>query len=195
MASAGGVVVVMLQALVLGNQWVVQWMFNHQFLEGSSTGSFIRSMLVFPHWRLTPTGGFKYMFVMDFTLLVLLVLVAGFTTLGLSTMEPGRIPVGAVICGWWATFLAAAIVAFVSQLLSKGLLDSPDAYYLLAMSGGLHYGLFVGWLPGLAVMAAYVLTRPKPAPEWASGGQGGERAEGDVAGHPEGDDQNGHQPN
>ena len=60
----------------------------------------------------------------------------------------------------------------MSQLLSKGLLDSPDAFYLLAMSGGLNWGLFVGWLPGLAVMAAYVLTRPKPAPEWASGGQG-----------------------
>jgi hypothetical protein len=133
------------------------------------------------------------MFVIDLSLLVLLVLLAGFTTLGLLTLDPTRSAAGAVVCGWWATFLAAATTAFVSQVLSRVLLDSP-AFFRLAVSSGLEYGLVVGWLPGVAVMAACVLTQPKPEPGWVSGSQGGEGTDRDVAGHPESDDQDGHQP-
>jgi hypothetical protein len=138
--SAGGVAVVILQALVLGNQWVVEWMFNHDILDGSGAAGFLRSVLLFPHWRLTPAGGFRSMLVPDFGLL-----------------------------GWWATFLAASAAAFVTQFLSGLFFDFP-AYFSLAVANGLHYALVVGWVPGVAVMAAYVLTRPSAAPGWTSEG-------------------------
>jgi hypothetical protein len=76
-----------------------------------------------------------------------------------------------LVCGWWATFLAASIAAFVTQLLSGLLLDTT-AYLRFAVVNGLEYGLYAGWLPGVAVMAACVLTRPRTAPGWSSGGTG-----------------------
>src|SRR4051794_33464827 len=166
MASAAGVALVMLQALVLGNQWVVKWMFDHDFLEKSGIGSYVRGLMIFPHWRLTPTGGVKYMAVIDFTLLVLLVVLAALSTLGLMTLDPARSAPGALICGWWATLIAAAFTGFFSQVLAKLFLDVPP-YFRLAASSGLEYGFAVGWVVGLAVMAGYVFTRPKPAPESA----------------------------
>jgi hypothetical protein len=164
--SAGGVALVMLQALVLGNQWVSEWAFEHQIL-GGGLGAFLRNALFFPRWRLTPTGGFKYVFVIDLILAVLLVLLAGFTTLGVRTLGPERGAAAAFICGWWATFLAAAMSALFGQLLAKLFLDI-EPFFRPALGGGLEYGLAAGWVLGLAVMGAYVFTRPKTAPEWSS---------------------------
>ena len=125
MASAAGVALVMLQALVLGNQWVVKWMFDHEVLGKSGAGYYLRGLIVFPHWRLTPTGGFKYMAVTDFTLLVLLVALAAFSALGLMTLDATRSAPGALICGWWATLITAAFTGFFSQVLAKLFLDVP----------------------------------------------------------------------
>jgi len=99
---------------------------------------------------------------------VLFVLLAAFTTLGLMTLDPIRGTAGALVCGWWATFLAASIAAFVTQVLAGLVLDFP-AFIRLAVASGLEYGLAAGWVPGVAVMVAYVLTRPGTAPGWSSG--------------------------
>ena len=167
MVSAGGVALLMLQALVLGNQWVTRWVYEHEILRGGF-GGFLGTALFFPRWRLTPQGPFKYMFVLDFNLLVFFVLLAGFTAIGIRTLDPERGAVTAFLCGWWATFLAAAGYAFSGQLLGKLFLDFPDPQFRLAVSAGLEYGLAAGWVLGLAVMGAYVLTRPKTAPAWSS---------------------------
>ncbi|HEV3363052.1 MAG TPA: hypothetical protein VG795_02730 [Acidimicrobiia bacterium] len=167
MVSAGGVAVVMLQALVFGNQWFFEWVFENDLLEGSGAADLLRSVLLFPSWRLTPAGGFSSMLVPDFSLLVLFVLLAAFTTLGLMTLDPVRGTTGALVCGWWATFLAAGIMAFVRQLLAALLLDYPDPFFRFAVLGGLEYALFAGWVPGVAVLVAYVLTRPGTAPGWS----------------------------
>jgi len=171
MVSGGGVAVVLLQALVLGNQWVLEWVFENDILEGSGAGALLRSLLLFPQWRLTPAGGFASMFVPDFGLLVFCVLLAGFTTLGLTALDPTRGTVGALVCAWWATFLAAPIAAFVRQVLSALLQDFGGEFLDLrfAVAAGLEYGLALGWLPGVAVMVAYVLTRPGTAPSWSPG--------------------------
>ena len=163
MVSAGGAAVVMVQALFLGNQWVSEWVYRNDFLEGSSTTAMIRSILFFPRWRLTPAGGFKSMFVPDVGLGVFFVLLVAVTALGVMTLDPVRGMVGAFICGWWATFLAASAYAFVTQLLASMLFDF-DAYLRLGVASGLEYGLLLGWIPGLAVMGAYALTRPNAAP-------------------------------
>ena len=163
MVSAGGVAVVMVQALVFGNQWLFEWVFENDILEGSGAGALVRSVLLFPSWRLTPAGGFASVLVPDFSLLVLFALLAAFTTFGLMTLDPERGMAGAFVCGWWAMFLAAAIMAFVRQLLAALLLDYPDPFFRFAVVGGLEYALFVGWAPGVAVMVAYVLTKPGPA--------------------------------
>lgn len=171
MVSAGGVAVVMMQALVVGNQWVVQWIFDHDILEGSGAAEYLRGILLFPHWRLTPVGGFRSLLVPDFGLLLLFVSLSVFTTLGLMALDPVRSAPAALICGWWATFLAASIDAFVAQFLAGVFFDVP-AYFDLAVASGLRYALVVGWLPGLAVMAGYLLTRPRSAPGWSPEGPG-----------------------
>jgi hypothetical protein len=177
MVSAAGVAVVLLQALALGNQWVVEKVFDGDFLSGSETGAFLRSVLFFPRWRLTPIG--KFTFVIDFGLLALVVLLAAFTVIGLMTLGDDRNPAGALICGWWAMFLAAPIASFMTQVLAGMVLGFP-AILRLAVAGGLEYALVIGWAPAVAVMVAYVLTRPKAAPGWSP------ELPGDLPGEPAG---------
>ena len=163
MVSAAGVAVVIVQAFVLGNQWVAQWAYDHEDFLGSGFGAFLKSVLFFPRWRLTPGGSFKFMLVIDLGLAVLLVLLATFTALGVMRLDPTRDMVAAFISGWWAAFLAGAIAASVTQVLGGIVLDF-SAQIRFAVAGGLEYGFAAGPVLGAAVMGAYLLTRPAPAP-------------------------------
>ncbi|MCW2915749.1 MAG: hypothetical protein JWN52_3817 [Actinomycetia bacterium] len=156
--------VVGLIALVFGNQWLYQSLYeNNVFSYRSGPGRLI-SWLSFPQWRITPVRA-GYLVPADLSLIALLAALGLFILVAARSLEPRQGAVGAFVVGWWATMAAAGVAGLVRAVLQITLNDYPgfEVWDLTfsAILAGAGFGLFFGWLPGLATVIAFLVTRPK----------------------------------
>ena len=143
-ATGAGVVTTVLLVLLFGNQAFTEWVARHT--DGASVlGWFLRT-LAWPAWTVRSTIPVRDLLAEELRAVLLIVFVA--LVLGLSS----RAVVGAgVLLGWASLIFGSALAAFVAAFPAS---HSSWLGAFEAAGDGSRYGLFVGWLVGIAVAGA-----------------------------------------
>ncbi|MFC6930391.1 hypothetical protein ACFQHO_08645 [Actinomadura yumaensis] len=165
--AIGAVVPLALISLLFGNQWVTDAILKSDFEYDKGVGRLV-AWLQFPSWRLT-TGerhldnGFAYVVAIDFSLVLFFAVAAALVLAGARSLDPARNLFGAVIVGWWATFVAGGLAGLVDGVLMNWTLDYPDRTMAMmvwnGVSQGVGFGLVYGWLAGLGALVGFLVAR------------------------------------
>jgi hypothetical protein len=177
-----GLAPVVLIALLLGNQWAVLFAARHDLvgrqirLDGGGLENLGRlvAWLQFPSWRVT--GPTSFVVVQDVSLLLLFAAVALLILAGARAVDPHRGATSALVLGWWATVVAAAVAGLIRGLLTVTFVNIPRlaAWNFIwdGLQSGALFGLVYGWLTGLAMVLGFLATRSKEEGAAAPGSYG-----------------------
>lgn len=148
--TGAGVIATAALVLLFGNQAVTEWVARHTD-PGSLWGWFLRQ-LTWPSWVLGPRdsspGGFRTVLADDLRALLLIALVAVILGMVSKSIVAGA---GGFFLGWSALIFASALSAFLTAFI---IAEPTFLGALAAAQGGSAYGLFVGWLVGIATATA-----------------------------------------
>jgi hypothetical protein len=147
-ATGAGVIVSLILVLVFGNQAFTEWVSRHT--TNDLWGWFLRT-LTWPAWSFGPdngsAGAWRDWLAQDLRAILLIVFVA--LVLGISAKAATG--AAAFILGWASLIFGSALSAFLTSFLSTG---TNWLTALNAASAGSAYGLYVGWIVGVAVATA-----------------------------------------
>jgi hypothetical protein len=145
-STGAGVIAITLLVLIFGNQVYTDWVSSHA-KPGNAWDLFLTE-LAWPRWFFTKGGtASQDVIAFDVRALLLIVLVAVIIGMGADNVTGGG---GAFMLGWFAVIIGAA----VAGLLTAFITTTASAFTALqAAAGAATYGLFVGWLVGLAAAA------------------------------------------
>ena len=145
-STGAGVIAILLLVLVFGNQIYADWVSSHA-KQGNALDLFL-TQLAWPRWFVTSGGNAsRDVIAADVRALLLIVMVAVIIGIGADNVTGGG---GAFVLGWFSVIIGAA----VAGLLTAFITTTASAYTALqAAAGAATYGLFVGWLVGLAAAA------------------------------------------
>ncbi|GAA2342421.1 hypothetical protein [Dactylosporangium salmoneum] len=148
-ATGAGVLATLLLVLIFGNQIFTEWVDRHS--DGSTVWGFFLRMLAWPRWWISPRddsgAAARELLANDLRALLLILFVALVLAIAAKTVAGGA---GAVIIGWGALIFAAALAAFTTTFI----LANPTMLSALqGATGASGYGLWVGWIVGIAVAA------------------------------------------
>ncbi len=135
--------------LAFGNSAFRQWTNEHT--SPNDVGGFLLRQLTWPAWSFRSTASIRDLLAADLKAILLIVFTAVFLTL--FAVAPGwglRGILSAVVIGWAAYIFAAAVAGLLAAFLIAN--ASLLGAFSWASSGAV-YGLFVGWLVGLATLA------------------------------------------
>jgi hypothetical protein len=147
--SSAGTIVALILVLAFGNSAYRDWVNNNT--NANNAGGFFLRQLTWPSWSFSSSESIRNLLAEDIKALLLVVLAAVF--LGLLAVAPRsslRGMLGAIVTGWGAFIFAAAVAGLLAAFIAV------HASLLGAFSwaaGGAVYGLFVGWIVGLATLA------------------------------------------
>ena len=162
----GGVAAIVVLTLAFGNPWFVDVTVRHEYYANHKIGPLVGA-LIFPGWRVSPVT-VRALAPEDPSTLVLYGLVAALIAAAVRSLGPARRGFAVVVAGWWATVVAAAVAGLLRGLLLaafEGNVPSEIIWQVTwdDLGGGLRFGLFFGWLAGLAVLIAARRTAAAPA--------------------------------
>jgi hypothetical protein len=148
--AGAGILATALLVLLFGNQAVTEWVARHT----SSTtvwGWFLRQ-LTWPAWALGPrnnsNAAMRDLLAQDLRALFLVLFVALILGLAAKSVIGGA---GGFILGWAALILGSALAAFLTAFI----ISNPSLLGAFsAAAAGSAYGLFVGWIVGIATATA-----------------------------------------
>jgi hypothetical protein len=147
-STGAGTLAILVLVLAFGNQAFTEWVARHA--QGANSWDRFLRALAWPDWNFS--GG-RTAFAHDLRALLLVVFVAGILAAGASSYSAGA---SAFFIGWFATILGAALAAMLTALL----LANASLYSALGAAAGdtdppgaATYGLFVGWIVGIAAAA------------------------------------------
>ena len=146
-AGAGTLVTAVL-VLVFGNQAATEWIARHAKSE-NALGFFLHQ-LAWPSWAFGPAAGesTRNLLVRDLRAVFLIAAVAGILAV-VGKAGPGG--GGGFLLGWAALVFGSALAAFLAAFLAA----SPTFVAALnSAAAGSAYGLFVGWIVGIATGTA-----------------------------------------
>src|SRR5262249_12279527 len=148
--TGAGVIATVALVLIFGNQAVTEWVARHYPNPNSDGWSWFLHKLTWPAWAFSPTGsqGARGLLLQDLRALFLILFVALILGLVAKSVSGGG---GAFFLGWAALIFASALAAFLTAWVAAG------ATFLNALSAaqeGSGYGLFVGWIVGIAASTA-----------------------------------------
>ena len=116
---------------------------------------FGRADLTWPEWQFAPkndsAGATREMLANDLRALLIIVFVFGILAMVAKGIGSGGV---GFIVGWVALILGAALAAFLTYFLKTDASFSGPNSALVAFQSGGSYGLFVGWLVGIATATA-----------------------------------------
>jgi len=144
--TGAGTIATVVLVLLFGNQAVVEWIYNHTTSE-NAWGWFLRT-LAWPAWAFGPTDGsneaMRNLLAHDLRALFLILFVALILGLVAKSIVGGA---GAFLLGWAALIFASALAAFITAFI----ISNPTLLGAFgAAAAGSTYGLFVGWIVGIA---------------------------------------------
>ena len=145
-STGAGVIAILLLVLIFGNQAYGDWVASHA--KAGNAWDLFLTMLAWPKWFLTSGGdASRNVIAFDLRALLLVVLVAVIIGMvGVRVVGPG----GAFVLGWFAVIIGAALAALLTAFLTT---DASVYNALLGANQAASYGLFVGWIVGLAAAA------------------------------------------
>jgi hypothetical protein len=152
--TGAGVLATAALVLLFGNQAVTEWIARHTRPD-TVWGWFLR-VLSWPAWALGPrdnsTRAMRDLLAQDLRALFLIIFVAVVLGLAAKSVAGGA---GGFILGWAALIFASALAAFLTAFV----VSSPTILGALeSASQGSRYGLFVGWIVGIATATARRVT-------------------------------------
>src|SRR6266542_543121 len=136
--TGAGTIVALILVLAFGNSAYRDWV--NKSTSANDAGGFFLRQLTWPAWSFSSNEPLRNLLAADLKALLLIV-------------SPGwglRGTLGAIVTGWAAFIFAAALAGLLAAFLTV------HASVLGAFSwagGGAVYGLFVGWIVGLATLA------------------------------------------
>jgi hypothetical protein len=141
-----GVIATAALVILFGNQAVTEWVQNHTSA-GNFGGWFMRQ-LTWPAWLISPDQGkdldFRDVLAFDLRAVFLILFVALILAMVAKSIAGKG---GAFLLGWSALIFASALSGFLTAFI---LTDATLLRALSAAQGGSAYGLFVGWIVGIA---------------------------------------------
>lgn len=145
-----GVIATAALVILFGNQAVTEWVARHT--NPNNFGGWFMSKLTWPAWLISPDQqkGFDFRDVLAYDLRAVFLILFVALILGMVAKAiAGK--GGAFFLGWSALIFASALSGFLTAFI---LTDATLLKALNAAQAGSAYGLFVGWIVGIATAAA-----------------------------------------
>jgi hypothetical protein len=148
--AGAGILATALLVLLFGNQAVTEWVDRHT--SPTNLWGWFLDKLTWPSWALGPrnntTGAMRDLLAADLRALFLVLFVALILGLAAKSISGGA---AGFLIGWASLIFGAALAAFVTAFI----VANPSFIGALnAAQGGSAYGLFVGWIVGIATATA-----------------------------------------
>ncbi|GAB2942828.1 hypothetical protein GCM10027280_34310 [Micromonospora polyrhachis] len=147
-ATGAGTLVALLLVLIFGSPWYNDWA-QRNADAGTAGGWFLR-LLAWPAWRFDSDDSVQNVLATDLKAILVVVLTALFLTLlpG-SQLARARGTLSQLFAGWAAYVFAGAFAALLTTLIQT----NPSLLGAFQAAGdGAGYGLFVGWIVGIATL-------------------------------------------
>jgi hypothetical protein len=150
-APGAGTLAALILVLVFGSPWYADWV-NKNTNPGTAGGWWLR-LLAWPHWTFNSNDSLREILVGDLRAILLVLLTALFLfLLPGSQLARARGTISQFFAGWSAYVFAGGFAAMLTTLFLK----NPSLLGAFQSAGsGAAYGLFVGWLVGLATLGGY----------------------------------------
>jgi hypothetical protein len=154
-APGVGTLAALILVLVFGSPWYADWVTDNTNPE--TAGGWWLRLLAWPQWRFDSDDSLRSIIIGDLKaiLVVLLALLFLYLLPG-SQLARARGTISQFFAGWAAYVFAAGFAALLTTLF----LANPSLLSAFRTAGeGATYGLFVGWIIGLATLGARRGTR------------------------------------
>ncbi len=148
-APGTAVFAALILVLAFGNPAYVEWAQNHA--NPNTAGGYFLRQLAWPAWSFSSSESVRTVLANDIKAILLIVLAGVFVAaLAGAQLASARGSLSQFLANWGGYIFAAAIAALLAAFIAaSGLLGA-----FLAAGEGAVYGLFVGWIVGLAALGA-----------------------------------------
>jgi hypothetical protein len=154
-APGAGTLAALILVLVFGSPWYADWVTDNTNPE--TAGGWWLRLLAWPHWQFDSDDSLRSIIIGDLKAILVVVLTLLFLyLLPGSQLARARGTVSQFFAGWAAYVFAGGFAALLTTLF----LANPSLLGAFRAAGdGAEYGLFVGWIIGLATLGGRRGTR------------------------------------
>ncbi|MGA5303307.1 hypothetical protein ACPCHT_25510 [Nucisporomicrobium flavum] len=154
-APGAGTLAALILVLVFGSPWYADWVTDNTNPE--TAGGWWLRLLAWPHWQFDSDDSLRSIIIGDLKAILVVVLTLLFLyLLPGSQLARARGTVSQFFAGWAAYIFAGGFAALLTTLF----LANPSLLGAFRAAGdGAEYGLFVGWIIGLATLGGRRGTR------------------------------------
>jgi hypothetical protein len=154
-APGAGTLAALILVLVFGSPWYRDWVTDNT--NAATAGGWWLRLLAWPAWRIDSDDSLRDVLVQDLRAILVVVLTAFFLfLLPGSQLARARGTISQFFAGWSAYVFAGGFAALLTTLF----LANPSLLGAFQAAGsGATYGLFVGWIVGLATLGGRRGTR------------------------------------
>ncbi|MFC4104382.1 hypothetical protein ACFOX0_00310 [Micromonospora zhanjiangensis] len=149
-AVGAGTLTALVLVLVFGSPWYADWARDNT--NGRTAGGWFLQLLAWPGWRFDSGDSVQDVFAADLKAILVVALTALFLyLLPGSQLARARGTLSQFFAGWAAYIFAGAFAALLTALVQS----NPSLLGAFQAAGvGAGYGLFVGWIIGIATLGA-----------------------------------------
>jgi hypothetical protein len=149
-ATGTAVIAALILVLAFGNPAYVDWA-NKNTSPNDAWGFFLRT-LAWPNWSFNSKQSVQTLLAQDVKAILLIILTGVFVTLlAGSQLSRARGSFSQFLAGWAGYIFAAAVAGFLAAFIQ---VNASVLGAFTWAAGGAVYGLFVGWIIGLATFGA-----------------------------------------
>jgi hypothetical protein len=154
-AVGAGTLAAFLLVLIFGSPWYVDWARDNT--DANTAGGWFLRLLAWPAWSFDSDESIQDTFARDLKAILVVVLTALFLyMLPGSQLARARGTLSQFFAGWSSYVFACAFAALITTLFHS----NPSLLTALRSAGeGATYGLFVGWIVGIAALGGWRGTR------------------------------------
>lgn len=154
-APGAGTLAALILVLVFGGPWYADWAAANT--DANTAGGWWLRLLAWPHWRFDSDDSLQSILIADLKAILVVVLTLLFLyLLPGSQLARARGTISQFFAGWASYIFAAGVAALLTTLF----LANPSLLGAFRTAGeGATYGLFVGWIVGLATLGGRRGTR------------------------------------
>jgi hypothetical protein len=150
-ATGAGTLAALILVLVFGSPWYADWARDNTNVK--TAGGWFLQLLAWPAWRFDSDDSVQDVFAADLKAILVVVLTALFLyLLPGSQLARARGTLSQLFAGWAAYVFAGAFAALLTALIQS----NPSLLGAFQAAGvGAGYGLFVGWIIGIATLGGW----------------------------------------
>jgi hypothetical protein len=154
-ATGAGTLAAFLLVLIFGSPWYVDWAQDNT--DPDTAGGWFLRLLAWPAWSFDSDESLQDIIAADLRAILVVVLTAVFLfMLPGSQLARARGTISQFFAGWAAFVFAGAFAALLTTLIQS----NPSLLGAFQSAGaGATYGLFVGWIIGIAALGGWRGTR------------------------------------